>query len=592
MTFALEIARWAWGLLWLAVTAHAMWPWLPHFSDNVYLRWPLTVALSLGGLTLWLLVCSIWMLNVWAALAYPVLVLGSGLLYRRARPHTTPPPPPIPFDGLILAMLAAVALAYLFVLGQATYYPFIADDEISRYAYYARLLVEQGRLTPAVRGYPMFLPYAYASIFLVTGIRPEQLARLIPVLLSVATLLAAAALAYRWASAANVRQPHRAAWATILVLALTPNWLEWSPHGYIDIPTALYVTLAALAADVWRTQRDFRWALLAGALAGLAFWVKQAGLFALGPLGLVYAGVILPTLVTHHRLDITAIRDGLLTLAVALIIGGTWYLRNVAYDGWAGAIPGPGAFYTALAQRRLDQLIPFISEFTALGWVAAPLYLLGLAAALLQLRQPGRLWALLWAVPYTLLWWYSFSYDVRFLLTVLPFYAVLVGLAAADLSDWLTARITAPPRWLPYLVAVLLLAASLHAATTARLGGLRQWAVAPTASYAERLYRAKADLYPVVEWIEANVPPDAPIISMDGRLSYYLIDRPIRVVYPATLESLYNYDYIVVGSWWTTVYPGFGLADSTMAAELAQPTILRQRFSGPTGSIVIYEITP
>jgi len=40
----------------------------------------------------------------------------------------------------------AKGLIFLVVLGHASYYPFTGDDEISRYAYLARLLLEKGKM--------------------------------------------------------------------------------------------------------------------------------------------------------------------------------------------------------------------------------------------------------------------------------------------------------------------------------------------------------------------------------------------------------------------------------------------------------------
>ena len=198
-----------------------------------------------------------------------------------------------------LALLVAV-------LGQSTYYPFLGDDEISRYAYYARLMFVQGHISPDVRGYPMFLPMAYAYVFFVTGQIAEQLARVIPALLSAMTVLASGALAARWFG-------RRAGWAAALALMVSPLYLRWSPDGYIDIPSALYFVLCAYAADVWQARRQLRWAALAGLLAGLAMWTKQAGFAALACLGLVMGWTLLRDLLKRKGPESgRVVRDGLI----------------------------------------------------------------------------------------------------------------------------------------------------------------------------------------------------------------------------------------------------------------------------------------
>src|SRR5919204_344647 len=76
------------------------------------------------------------------------------------------------------------------------------------------------------------------------------------------TVIATGALGRRWYGS-------RGGWAAALVVIVTPMYLRWSPDGYIDIPSALYFVLVAYGADVWLNTRRLRWALMAGALAGL-----------------------------------------------------------------------------------------------------------------------------------------------------------------------------------------------------------------------------------------------------------------------------------------------------------------------------------
>jgi len=597
---------WVWGLIWLAAASMALWPrvtrWQPA-SEPRLIHWPLTVGLSFGALTLWMLFVGFWPLNVWIVLAFPaILLLAQFFLPRGAKSSVTsakksvakdlPNPPEEPKKYLSMnsvlslanslrqgdgtAWITLVGISTLIiVLAQATYYPFTGEDEISRYAYYARLIVFEGQVTPDVRGYPMLLPMLYAFVFFATGQLPEQLARLVPVLYSAATVLATGALAWRWVG-------RRGAWAAMLALIATPLYVRWSPEGYIDIPSALYFVLSAYAADVWLAGRNPREAVLAGVLAGLALWTKQAGFAALGTLGVVFAWAIARDLFDRQSLRaVTAIRDGLLTLLAATLVGGVWYFRNAYYDGWANAVPGPGQFYYQLADHSLTQLVPFIGEFWAFGSIGSLFYLAGLIWGAIRLKRV--IWPVLWAVPYTVLWWWLFSYDPRFLLTVLPFYAILFGGLIAEVR-WPT---TALGQW-------IVVAAIATAATTSlfasQLGGWRQWLVAPTATYAERLIRAKGDLYPTVEFIRDQIPVEARIISMDGRLRYYLIDRPITVTYPFTMAEVWQHDYFVVGSWWPDAYAGFGLADSDVGRALGDPEQLAQIYSGPAGTLTVYRI--
>jgi hypothetical protein len=589
---------WAWGAAWLAAASLAGWPWVqglkpdPEPEEWRVMRWPLAVGLGLGALTLWLVVAGFWRLNVWVALAFPTLLLAAWAFSSRHALRTLSANSfKVSVDSVrsgvkqyaaalrraeAAAWVAAVGLATLaVVVAQSTYYPFIGEDEISRYAYYARLMFVRGQVTGEVRGYPMFLPAAYAFVFLVTGQLAEQLARLVPAALSAMTVLAGGALAHRWYG-------RRAGWAAAFALTVTPLYVRWSPDGYIDIPSALYFVLGAYAAEVWRSTRRAGWAAMAGGMAGLALWTKQAGFAALACLGLVFAWTIVRDWTAgDRRAALAALRGGLLALAAAFVCGGWWYVRNTYYDGWAEAVPGPGPFYYQQAVRDPATLIPFVGEFRAVGAAASVLYLAGLAWSAVRLRRAA--WPLIWCVPYTILWWWLFSYDARFLLTVLPFYAALFGGLVSELRfEWTGFR-----RWGIVAVIAAMTAASL---LTARLGGLRQWLVAPGATYAGRLYRAKGDMYRVVEYLRDNTPASARVVSMDGRLVYYLIERDLDVLYPTRMADLAGYDYFVVGYWWSAAYAGFGTSGSEVAQELRDPTRLQAVYIGPQNSLTVYRI--
>jgi hypothetical protein len=178
-----------------------------------------------------------------------------------------------------------------------------------------------------------------------------------------------------------------------------------------------------------------------------------------------------------------------------------------------------------------------------------------------------------------------YSYDARFLLTVLPFYAILVG----GWIEEVAARVGGIPlvRWGAIIAIIIGAAVSLR---EANLGGARQWLLAPTASYRDRLIRSKGDLYPAVEFIRDYVPMDAKIISMDGRFSYYFVDRQIDVNYPATLGALAQYDYFVLGSWWGTTYNLYGVSSQELTNLVNDRRVLQQVFTGPSSSLIVYRV--
>jgi len=325
--------------------------------------------------------------------------------------------------------------------------------------------------------------------------------------------------------------------------------------------------------------------VMTGAMTGLSLWAKQAGFAMLPALGLVFVWALVQHFRNFKNFGSVIVRDGIIVLLVAFIFGGWWYARNIYYDGLINFAPTPGYIYTQQANTSILYLIPFIGKPLDFGVAASALYTFGLGWALIRFKRLTVIWCLLWAVPYTLLWWQLYSYDARFLLTVLPFYAILVG----GLIEEVAARVGGIPavKWGAIIAIVIGVAVSLR---EANLGGARQWLLAPTASYRDRLIRSKGDLYPAVEFIRDYVPANAKIISMDGRFSYYFVDRQIDVNYPATLESFAQYDYFVLGSWWVSVYDLYGLSNKELTNLVNDRRVLQQVFTGPSSSLIVYRV--
>ncbi|HJL70621.1 MAG TPA: hypothetical protein QGI30_07090, partial [Anaerolineales bacterium] len=322
-------------------------------------------------------------------------------------------------------------------------------------------------------------------------------------------------------------------------------------------------------------------------LAGLALWTKQAGFAVLPIIGLL---VLIQFARKWTRAEPEEARralvHGLLMLAAAFASGGWWYLRNALYDGWGGAVPDAGLYHLLTAPRRPLQLIPFAGNFLDFGRLTAPLYIAGLGWAASALRKPTVRRTLLWCAPYTVFWWWRFSFDARFLLAVLPFYAVLVGGAAT--AAWRRVEAAAPSRNRLFICAIVSLSLAMAGIFQAQLGGIIQWATNPGTSYAQRLTRAKDDLYPTVQFLQTHIDPTTNIHSTDARIRYYLIDRPITVGYP-DMTSLQEDDVFVVGSWSESVYDKLGLHNSPLP-HLSDARLFEQIYAGPAGKLTAFRV--
>ena len=86
------ILAWIWGFACLCLAALSLWPWLDGWlesldeSERLLIRLPLTIGLSFGALTLWMLAAGFWRLNVWVALAFWKDRIGGLYQVVRVRP--------------------------------------------------------------------------------------------------------------------------------------------------------------------------------------------------------------------------------------------------------------------------------------------------------------------------------------------------------------------------------------------------------------------------------------------------------------------------------------------------------------------------
>jgi len=117
-----------------------------------------------------------------------------------------------------------------------------------------------------------------------------------------------------------------------------------------------------------------------------------------------------------------------IALAGMAATAGPWYLRNLLLFGHVV----PRTIWTEQAERTLANLVPFLTHpdhFSAPGIV----FTLGIALAFYeawrggdQAREGARL-LLIAALPLAAAWWWMASYDTRFLLVILPIFAVMGG---------------------------------------------------------------------------------------------------------------------------------------------------------------------
>jgi hypothetical protein len=122
----------------------------------------------------------------------------------------------------------------------------------------------------------------------------------------------------------------RSAWLALFVFATTPVVGTVAGYAHTDLGWALFEFLAVYTFLVWLQNRDQRWLVLVGLMAGLGMGSKYLGLPALGVLGLV---LLIEGLLLSRRPWRAVFSNGLVLGLVALVVASPWYLKNWIWLG-------------------------------------------------------------------------------------------------------------------------------------------------------------------------------------------------------------------------------------------------------------------
>jgi hypothetical protein len=401
-----------------------------------------TLALSLGGLTWWMMVLALaGKLTLLAILGGLALVFGAGMIGLVKTGQTSFRMPRASLRGLLaaarshpLAAGAALVTAMIaaLIVFNAVYWPFHDDDAVSIYATQSRQIY-QTRELPTGSGlyeaYPMLVPLGYTYGYLIAGRIDEYLARVVVAVLGAGTLGAAFVLGwglYDW----------RVGLSAATLLALIPTFTRWASTGYTDVPVSFFVTLAVLFGGRLLSNPTTSNAALLGIMVGLAAWTKNSALVLVGSLVLWLAYV--------YRLGPGLKRRQIgIALGALGVTAGPWYLRNLLLFGHAV----PKTVWTDQARHTAANLLPFLMNSRDF-FVPGVILTAGLGLTFVDVVLGGRdrrdraSLLLIVVLPFGAAWWWMASYDTRFLLAVLPVVAVMGGnlLVRAWDALWKTRR--------------------------------------------------------------------------------------------------------------------------------------------------------
>ncbi len=315
-----------------------------------------------------------------------------------------------------------------------------------------------------------------------------------------------------------------AAWGTAAVVAVTPGVTNQMTAPLNDVGLALFTTLALAA---WRRvavdDQSRRWLLVAGLMAGAALATKYvAVVFA--------AAVVMSALVIairqpdrRHQLIFGAV----VTAAVALLVGGIWYIRAAWYRGNALYPFDPLAVLARSTEMRDKTPL----EWNVMSLVSAPWQVtmhperfggwghqpgelfLALLPCLVVARRLRGLSSLLAVAATFALFWYALRQNVRFLLPIVPLLAVAAVWAIVQLE-----RFPVIPRRIAYSCVAAL--ASCGAAIAIARAGDKLAVALGLESRDDYLMRCEPT-YPAASLANRLTRSRARILSQDYRAFYF-----------------------------------------------------------------------
>lgn len=509
-----------------------------------------TLALSLGALTLGML--ALLLLDalrpgiVWIGMLV-VFAAGMALLIRRellprwrrrvgwqsaitaARAH--------PLEAVALAIVVAILALVTFNL---LYWPFNADDAVSIYAMQSRVIVETRALPDddgLYEAYPMLVPLSYAYAHLIAGEVDEYLALGFAAALSIGAFGATGALG-------ATLYDRRTGLVAALLLALTPVFVRWCGAGYTDVPAGFFTAMGALFA--WRLLQDGdgRDALLAGLMVGLAAWTKNSALAMSVSLAVAVGYGMLPRL-EGARLTV---RHAALAALGVLVTAGPWYVRNLSLIGR----PVPPTVWADRAEPTVMNLVPLLTDLGLEGFfLPGAVMTLGAGLVILEaFRLPGPqrdsarvLW--IFALPFAAAWWRLASYELRFLMTILPLAAVMGARGVMRLGHWLPQlqgeqmRRTAMVAGAALLIALALPAARKSVQFKGEI--LRD----PLMDDAERHRVTLGAVYDVARYLD-SLPAEGTILSDTYFLPFHVHSAQVVVGGLPRRDVLARYSYLVL----------------------------------------------
>lgn len=525
------------------------------------------------------------------------------------------------------ALIFVIAVAVVLRFWNTAYWPYNTYDEFWVYGYNAKIFMIQGAIPASMGYYPQLLPLSLTYSQLAWGSLSEHAARTVVPYFGLGSILMMYVLGTRLFN-------RRTGLIAAAIWGSYAHHAEWSQYADLEVPTTFYFTgAAAFFILSWR-DRNARYALIGGVLAGAALWTKPTAGALIESVALIGAIIMMRALFIdrqhsslHDRLH-QAVRviagTPIPLFMIALIpMGGMWYVRNILYGH--PPIVLPAGYWQDAAQRSGQELgWPLLTLITLAAFLLMQRrlnamqqraimggVLLMLIGALPSAMDAHRLSALEYAVisaggglfiygawawwralhsatrstitllyafiiPYFVTWFWSYSYHFRLSFAIVPLFAVQV---AAGL-DRLCSPIVATKR---FRVA-LAVAAILIGALPGWSANLSAWGVAINGSLADDHAKqaiANPALLHLVDFLNAHHDPTRPLTveaSGELRLPFFFPNDDMRVTdYPTRLDQIADVDYFVDSSVGQRLYLIAGSQYNQILSSLNRDSVFQRK---------------
>ena len=325
------------------------------------------------------------------------------------------------------------------------------ERDEGEYAYMGQLML-QG-IPPYQLAYNMKLPGTYAAYAIILALFGQTAAAIHWGLILINS--ATAVMVYLLGARLSGRMTGVVACACFSLLSAGQNVLGISAHAthFVILP-ALAGILALLRAE---ETRRLRLCLISGILMGLAFLMKQPGIF----LALFAGGHLVGAELHRRPIDSRglAARAGSFAVGAVAPFAGTCLILSASgvFDTfWFWTVDYARAYGSIVSFS--DGLIQFAAIFPKIAGPAAPIWILaavGLTAPLWHppARSHGCFYAG-FAVCSLLAVCPGFYFRPHYFILLLPAVALLAGLAVSAATRHFTAK-TAFPEWIPVLCVIL-----------------------------------------------------------------------------------------------------------------------------------------